>query len=121
MVTVTVSSLLGEDQKEGVEMGSPGTRYSKEFKAEAVSQVIDRGYSVRDVAERIGVSQHSLYTWVRRERAAQAESNRTGSPSELADEVARLKSELKRTQEERDILRKAAAYFANQSEPGTPS
>jgi transposase len=54
-------------------MGSPGTRYSKESKAEAVNQVIDRGYSVREVAERIGVSQHSLYAWVRRERAAQAE------------------------------------------------
>ena len=42
-------------------MGSPGTRYSKEFKVEAVSQVIDRGYSVREVAGRIGVSEHSLY------------------------------------------------------------
>ena len=85
-------------------MGNPGTRYSSEFKAEAVSQVIDRSYAVKDVAERIGVSQHSLYLWVKRARAA-AES--TGdSPSELAAEVARLKSELKRTQEERDILRK---------------
>jgi transposase len=102
-------------------MGSPGTRYSKEFKAEAVNQVIDRGYSVREVAERIGVSQHSLYAWVRRERAAEAEASHAGSPSELAAEVARLTSELKRTQEERDILRKAAAYFENQSDPGTPS
>jgi len=102
-------------------MGNPGTRYSKEFKAEAVSQVIDRGYSVKDVAERIGVSQHSLYLWVKRTRATASASNSGGSPRELAAEVARLKSELKRTQEERDILRKAAAYFANQSERGTPS
>jgi transposase len=86
-------------------MGSPGTRYSKEFKAEAVNQVIDRGYSVREVAERIGVSQHSLYAWVRRQREAQAVTSHAGSPSGLAAEVARLKSELKRTQEERDILR----------------
>jgi transposase-like protein len=108
-------------------MGSPGTRYSKEFKAEAVNQVIDRGYSVKDVAERIGVSQHSLYLWVKRARAAASDSDQSGSPRELAAEVARLKSELRRTQEERDILRKpgrslwllpgqatgAAAYFAN--------
>jgi transposase len=50
-------------------MGSPGTRYSKEFKAEAVSQVIDRGYSVREVAGRIGVSEHSLYRWVQAARS----------------------------------------------------
>lgn len=49
-------------------MGNPGTRYSSEFKAEAVSQVIDRSYAVKDVAERIGVSQHSLYLWVKRNR-----------------------------------------------------
>ena len=99
-------------------MGNPGTRYSSEFKAEAVSQVIDRGYSVSEVAKRIGVSVHSLYRWVRRARVDQAG---TGSRSDLAAEVARLKSELKRTQEERDILRKAAAYFAKESERGTPS
>ena len=103
-------------------MGDPGTRYSKEFKQEAVGQVIERGYSVRDVAARIGVSEHSLYRWVRKERQARTGTAQpSGSAEELAAEVARLKSELKRTQEERDILRKAAAYFANQSEPGTPS
>lgn len=102
-------------------MGDPGTRYSKEFKQEAVGQVIERGYSVRDVAARIGVSEHSLYRWVRKERARKSGDKPSGSAEELVAEVARLKSELKRTQEERDILRKAAAYFANQSEPGTPS
>lgn len=101
-------------------MGDPGTRYSEEFKAEATSQVIDRGYAVREVAKRIGVAEHSLYRWVRRERDRREESG-NASQSDLAAENARLKLELKRTQEERDILRKAAAYFANQSEPGTPS
>ena len=41
-----------------------GQRYTPEFKDEAVRQVIERGYSVRDVAQRIGVSKHSLYKWV---------------------------------------------------------
>ena len=101
-------------------MGEPGTGYSEEFKAEATSQVIDRRYSVREVARRIGVSEHSLYRWVRRERE-RCEDGGAERASDLATENARLKLELKRSQEERDILRKAAAYFANQSEPGTPS
>ena len=88
-------------------MGNPGTRYSKEFKAEAVSQVIDRGYTVVEVAQRIGVSEHSLYRWIRLAREQADGTIPAGSPNELTAEVARLKSELKRTQEERDILRKA--------------
>lgn len=99
-------------------MGGPGTRYSGEFKAEAVAQVIDRGYGVREVAKRIGVSEHSLYQWVKRARRQGEESS--GS-ADLAAENSRLKLELKRAQEERDILRIAAAYFAKESERGTPS
>ena len=102
-------------------MGNPGTRYTKEFKAEAVSQVIERGYSVREVASRIGVSEHSLYRWVQAARKADEVTPEAKTVSELAAENAKLKSELLRAQEERDILRKAAAYFANQSERGTPS
>ena len=97
-------------------MGNPGTRYTDEFKQEAVSQVIDRGYSVTEGAERIGVSTYSLYRWIKAEgrnpksKAAEAEKQ------DLAAEIARLKKELRRVEEERDILRKAAAYFAKQSE-----
>jgi transposase len=43
-------------------------RYSSEFKDEAVRQINQRGYSVREVAERLGVSTHSLYKWVREAR-----------------------------------------------------
>ena len=52
-------------------------RFTPEFKDEAVRQVVERGYSVKDVAERVGVSAHSLYKWVkgvkpdRREQQAQ--------------------------------------------------
>jgi putative transposase len=44
-------------------MGTP--RYTEEFKAEAVGQILERGYSVKEVAERIGVSTHSLYKWLK--------------------------------------------------------
>ncbi|NQV83362.1 MAG: transposase, partial [Rhodospirillales bacterium] len=40
-----------------------GIRFSDDFKKDAVSQVVDRGYSVSDVAERLGISTKSLYTW----------------------------------------------------------
>ena len=40
-------------------------RYSPEFKDEAVRQIVDRGYSVAEVSERLGVSAHSLYKWVK--------------------------------------------------------
>ncbi len=92
-------------------MGSQ--RYSPEFKEEAVRQVTERGYSVRDVAERIGVSTHSLYKWIRASRPAKAQAD------ELATarlENQKLKAELRRLQEERDILKKAAAYFARDPE-----
>lgn len=88
-----------------------GKRYTDEFRAEAIKQVIERGYTVKDVAERVGVSPHTLYEWVRKARGHRGR----GNPDELDQarrEVARLKSELRRVEEERDILKKAAAYFA---------
>ena len=87
-------------------------RYTEEFKVKAVNQVLDRGHSVAEVAQRLGVSQHSLYQWLRQRRRPEAEPQGQVSQS---DEVRRLKAELKRVTEERDILKKAAAYFAKQS------
>jgi transposase len=94
-------------------MGTP--RYSGEFKKEAVNQVIERGYSISEVARRIGVSWHSLHRWVKADPRRSPEAVEIQKKEDLAAEVSRLKSELRRVQEERDILRKAAAYFANQS------
>ena len=88
-------------------------RYTAEFKAEAVRQVIQRGYSVREVAERVGVSQHSLYKWVRAARPKHAEADELAA-TKL--ELQKLKAALRRAEEERDILKKAAAYFAKDPE-----
>lgn len=88
-------------------------RYPEEFKIEAVRQITERGHKVADVAVRLGVTTHSLYAWVKKygpEAAAYREEQ-----SEKA-EVQRLKKELKRVTEERDILKKAAAYFASNPE-----
>lgn len=87
-------------------------RYPDEFKIEAVKQITERGHGVADVSARIGVSQHSLYQWIKQFSVP------TGERRELQSHAAenrRLKAELKRVTEERDILKKAAAYFAKES------
>ena len=68
-----------------------------------------------DVAKRLGVSAQSLYKWVR----ASSPSDQEKDKAELVEvrrENLRLRAELARAQEERDILKKAAAYFARQPE-----
>lgn len=87
-------------------------RYPEEFKIEAVKQVTERGHAVADVAIRIGVSQHSLYEWLKRYSLPEGERLELQGQSA---EIRRLKAELKRVTEERDILKKAAAYFAKES------
>jgi transposase len=89
-----------------------GNRYTEEFKLAAVKQVVERGHPAAEVAERLGVSVHSIYTWVKRYGVPDAERKANDAQ---ADENRRLKAELKRVTEERDILRKAAAYFAKTS------
>jgi transposase len=90
--------------------------YSEEFKEGAIKQVVEAGHPVREVAERLGVSQKSLYTWLRASKARPRGSKQAESHDAMKAEIARLKAELKRTTEERNILRKAAAYFAKASE-----
>ena len=88
-------------------------RYTEEFKIEAVKQVVDRGYSVADVAKRLGTTTHSLYAWKMKYGPNAAEHQ---EKTAVEVENKRLKKELKRVTEERDILKKAAVYFANQPE-----
>jgi transposase len=88
-----------------------GKRYTDEFKAEAVRLVRERNYSVAETAQRLGITTHSLYKWL----GGQREHNRTLTQSDLESENLRLKKALLRAEEERDILKKAAAYFAKES------
>jgi transposase len=86
-------------------------RYTEEFKKEAVRQVVDRGYSGAEVARRLGVTSHSLYIWIKK-YGPNAAKHQDQANAEA--EIRRLKKELRRVTEERDILKKAAVYFANQ-------
>ncbi len=87
-------------------------RYTEEFKIEAVRQVVDRGYSVAETARRLGTTTHSLYAW---KKKYGPDSTEHLAKTENDQEIRRLKKELRRVTEERDILKKAAVYFANQS------
>jgi transposase len=80
--------------------------FSDDFKRDAVRQITERGYPVSEVSQRLGVSAHSLYEW-RKKYASDVSKG-----GDQADEIRQLKRELARVTEERDILKKAAAYFA---------
>lgn len=86
------------------------TRYSEEFKQEAVNQVVKNGYPIKDTAQRLGVHPDSLKSWITIYSNPQSISQHQVS-KDLASENRKLKAELKRVTEERDILKKAAAYF----------
>ena len=90
-------------------------RYTAEFKDEAVRQVIERKHPVQEVAERLGVSSHSLYKWVKDIRPTKDEL-RSDELLDAKKEILKLRAELRRVAEERDILKKDAAYFAREQE-----
>ncbi|UKE71475.1 IS3 family transposase [Xanthomonas graminis] len=83
-------------------------RYTQEFKVEAVKQVTERGHSVADVASRLGISIHSLYAW--RTQCANPSSTHPAAIDQ-ACELRRVKSELRRVTEERDILKKGRSVL----------
>ena len=79
--------------------------FTDDFKRDAVAQITERGYPVAEVSQRLGVSRHSLYAWKRKFSQPSGGDDRDA-------EIRRLKAELARVTEERDILKKATAYFA---------
>ncbi len=89
-----------------------GKRYTEEFKIAVVKQVAQRGHPASEVAERLEVSIYSLYALTNRYGVPEAERKAVDAQS---DEMQRIKAELKRAREERDISKKAAVYLAKTS------
>ena len=90
---------------------SSQNQFTDEFKRDAVAQIIDRSYAVSEVADRLGVSTKSLYTW----KAQFAKPTKVREvEADLVDELRRVKNELTRVTEERDILKKAAVGSTGQ-------
>ena len=95
-------------------MGNPRRKHSREFKLEAVKQVVEHGRSVSEVADGLGVNRTMLTRWkseLEAEGALAFPGN--GKLSEAEEEIRRLRRELSIARQEREILKKAAAYFAN--------
>jgi transposase len=90
------------------------TTYPPEFRREAVRLVraSDQDYPIPKVAREIGVSAETLRNWVRQEEVDAGE--RDGLTTEEKEELRRLRREVKTLRQEKEILRKAAAFFARE-------
>jgi transposase len=97
--------------------------YTPEFRAEAVKLVLEQGLSQGEAATKLGIPKGSLGNWVSDARRRKQDQTAAGEPTrdELKAEVARLRKELARVEMEREIVKKAAAYFAKESLQGTRS
>lgn len=89
-------------------------QYTEEFRLEAIRQVTEKGHPASQVADRLGVSSKTLYGWLKQYGGVR-KVRKTSKLASTTEEVRQLKAELKRVTEERDILKKAAAYFAKTS------
>ena len=94
-------------------MGVP--KYTEEFKSEAVRQVTDRNRPVLEVSKGLGISDVTLYGWIKKSGKSIGAVKQAQSLEAANAEIKRLKAENRTLQEERDILKKAAAYFAKES------
>jgi transposase len=92
-------------------------RYSKEYKLEAVQLARESERSVAEVARDLGIAPSLLHRWIQRleDRDAETAFPGHGKVVEPEDEVRRLQRELERVKQERDFLKKAAAFFARES------
>jgi transposase len=95
-------------------------RYTPEFRAEAIKLVTEQGLSQETAAKRLSIPKGTLGNWVAASKAStRASAPGTRSAADLEAENARLRKELAEARMERDILKKATAYFARESLPGT--
>jgi transposase len=90
--------------------------YTAEFKAEAVKLVTEQGYSVAEAARSLGLNDNLIRNW---KQAFEAKGDQAfpgqGKLPAIEEEVRRLRAENKRLLAERDILKKAAAFFAREA------
>lgn len=90
-------------------------RFSEEFKHDAVRLVVEEQYTFKAAAKAVGVSEKSLRDWHKRLAPAPRPCGENATLDELREENKRLRRQLKRAELEREILKKATAYFAKES------
>ena len=96
-------------------MSSSRRMFTPEFKQEAVRMVTQQGLSPSEVASRLGIGVDQLRKWKRTLTQPGATLSKPSPPSALEAEVLRLREEVKRLTMEREILKKAATFFAKES------
>jgi transposase len=93
-------------------MSSSRRRYTAEFKAEAVRLLAASGRPAAQIARELGINEQTLHSWKQKARAADG-AGVVPNRLTVEEENRRLRRENARLKEERDILKKATAYFAN--------
>ena len=101
----------------------PRAIYTKELREEAVKLVTEGGLSIPEVGRRLSIAHSTVRYWVaaNREGTLKEVGKQQRPLTEMEMELARVKRELAEVRMERDLLKKAAAYFAKESLPGTRS
>jgi transposase len=95
-------------------MARPRTTYTAEYKLAAVKMITDQKLSVAEVARRLDVGENLLRTWKKAfDERGDAAFPGHGNPPPADEELRRLRAENARLRAERDLLKKAAAYFAS--------
>jgi transposase len=95
-------------------------KYSDELKAEAVKLVLDKGMSREEVSRQLQIPKGSIGNWVSAAKAGKAPmTGEEKTSAEMSAEIAKLRKDLNEMRLERDILKKATAYFAKESLQGT--
>jgi transposase-like protein len=91
-------------------------RYPDDFKQDAVRLVTEEKYSFKAAAKAVGVSEKSLRDWHARLAPQPTPCDENATVEQLQQENKRLRKQLKRAEMEREILKKATAYFAKESQ-----
>ena len=92
-----------------------GNRYSDDYKRDAIRLVTEERYTFKAAATAVGVSEKSLRDWHAKFAPQPSPCGESASLEELREENKRLRQQLKRAELEREILKKATAYFAKES------
>ena len=92
-------------------MATVRKQYSKEFKQETVRLIVEQGVSVAQVSRDMGINANVLYRW-KQEAQAHGQKAFPGHGQPIEEELVRLRRELEVVKRERDILKKATAFFA---------
>ena len=90
-------------------------KFTQEFKAEAVKLILEQGYQISEASRNLGIDANMLGRWKKEYEEGSGDGSHPGSVATMRTELNRLRKENKRLKMEREILKKAAAFFAKET------